>query len=153
MEKGKGARIPVTKKPYIPTQPSRPTVAKNQQKARVVPGLEKVMQPPISLSTLKGVCDVTNKSKPNDQLASSKMGNLIHLFDLKARSVFVFCSTECPDGNRKNVQDLMAVRVNEHLPVFGNTLVEEGSTNPNNSLQELLVANDCNCGNTSSFLS
>ena len=86
MEKGKGARIPVTKKPFTPTQPSRPTVAKNKQKEHVVPGLEKAMQPPISLSTRKGLCDVTNKSKPNDQLASSKMGNLIH---------FLFESTIC----------------------------------------------------------
>jgi hypothetical protein len=148
MEKGKGARIPVTKKPYTPTQPSRPTVAKNKQKEHVVPGLEKAMQPPISLSTRKGLCDVTNKSKPRDQLTSSKMGNLINLFELKERCVFIICSTDGPDGNRKNVQNLMDVEITEHLPVMGNTLVEEASTSPNNSLQELLNANDLNNGNT-----
>jgi hypothetical protein len=63
MEKGKGSCIPVTKKPNTPTQSSRPTVTKNQQKSRVLPGLEIAMMSPVSLSTRKGLCDVTNKTK------------------------------------------------------------------------------------------
>jgi hypothetical protein len=121
MEKGKGAWIPVTKKPNIPTQSSRPTVTKNQQNSRVLPGLEIAMMLSVSLSTRKRLCDVTNKSKPNDQLASSNTGNVIPLFDLKAQCVFIICLGECPVGNRKNVQDSKAVEVEEPFPVLGKT--------------------------------
>jgi hypothetical protein len=102
-------------------------VTKNQQKACVLLGLENAMKPAISLLTCKGLCDVTNKSKPNDQLGSSKMGNLIHIFYLKARCVFIICSAECPDGKRRNVMDSTAVEVDRPFPVLGKTLVEEVS--------------------------
>ena len=80
-----------------------------------------------------------------------------HLFDLIAKCVpqdappqDAPCSTGCPDGNKKNVQDLMSVEVGEPLAVLDKTLVEV-STSPNNSLQDSLDTNGYNSGNTVGF--